>query len=139
MLMAGVDMVEDLDHTLLYGTKVKGELVRCQTRLTSDPITQDSVPVLLVDSGTSIVVTLESLFHLPLELAALQPVAGCFRVGGWDQAGVRDMESLVDKVVDMVEVATGIFKCYYKGQLVNKQEILSGIGKERSSKDQEDD
>ena len=30
MLMAGVDRVEDLDHTLLYGTKVKGELVRCR-------------------------------------------------------------------------------------------------------------
>ena len=119
--MAGVGRVEDLDHTLLYGTKVKGELVRCQTHLTREHITKESVSVMLIDWGTSAVVTLQSLFHLPQELAALKPPVGWFRLRGCGQAGVRDMQGLVGKEVMMEEVETGIFDCYCLGQLVNKK------------------
>ena len=119
MLMDGVERVEDLDHTLLYGTKVKEELVRCQTQLTNNPVTNDCIPVSVIDWGTSTEVTLRSLFHLPLELAALQPGTACFRLKGWDKAGVRDMEDLMGKLVEMVEVDIGIFECLWKGQVVN--------------------
>ena len=63
--MAGVDMVDDLDHTLLCGTKVKGELVRCQTYLTREHITKECVSVMLIDWETYDVVTLKLLFCYP--------------------------------------------------------------------------
>ena len=73
--------------------------------------------MMLIDWGTSDVVTLQSHSHLTQELAALQPVMGWFRLRGCGHAGVKDMQGLVDKEVLM----GGIFDCYCVGQLVNKK------------------
>ena len=62
--------------------------------------------MMLIDWGTSDVVTLQSLSHLTQELAALQPVMGRFRLRGCGHAGVKDMQGLVDKEVLMEEVET---------------------------------
>ena len=82
---------------------MKGELVRCQTHLA-----KECVSVMLIDWGTSDVVTLQSLSHLTQELAALQPVMGRFRLRGCGHAGVKDMQGLVDKEVLMEEVETAM-------------------------------
>ena len=120
LLMTRVDRVEDLDHTLLFGTKVKGELLRCQTQLAREPITRKDVPVILIDWGTATRVNLDSLFHLPQELAALRPVVGWFRLRGCGHAGVMDFDRLVGREVQMEEVDTGIFNCYCDGDLINE-------------------
>lgn len=120
LLMAKVDRIKDLDHTLLYGARVNNELVRCQTKLSiRETHTEDSIPVTLIDWGTSHKVTLGSLFHLPQELAALSPLSGWFRLQGCGQVKVEQLETLVGKQVQMEMVGTGLFMCCYDGQVMN--------------------
>ena len=119
LLMTRVDRVDDLDHTFLYGARVKEKLVRCQTQLTRGSITKEKVSLTLIDWGTTATVDFQSLFHLPQELAALRPAIGWFRMRGCGHVTAKDMERLMGMVVHMKEVDTGIFNCYHDGQLVN--------------------
>ena len=120
LLMAKVTRLRDLDHTLLYGTRVNEKLVRCQTKFSSrETLKEDNIPVTLIDWGTSEKVALRSLFHLPQELAALSPVSGWYRLHGCGQVKVELLESIVGKQVQMEMVDTGLFNCCYEGQAMN--------------------